>query len=84
MLGSVNLFVALFNFVPLLPLDGGHIAGALYEAVRRRLAALFQRPDPGFVDTAKMLPVAYVVGSLIAVSGVVLILADVIDPIRLF
>ena len=83
-LGSVNLFVALFNFVPLLPLDGGHIAGALYEAVRRRLAALFKRPDPGFVDTAKMLPVAYVVGSLIAVSGVVLILADVIDPIRLF
>jgi membrane-associated protease RseP (regulator of RpoE activity) len=83
-LGSVNLFVALFNFVPLLPLDGGHIAGALYEAVRRRLAAWFKRPDPGFVDTAKMLPVAYIVGSLIAVSGAVLILADVIDPIRLF
>jgi membrane-associated protease RseP (regulator of RpoE activity) len=83
-LGSVNLFVALFNFVPLLPLDGGHIAGAIYEAVRRRLAALRRRPDPGFVDTAKMLPVAYVVGSLIAVSGFVLILADVIDPIRLF
>ncbi|MGI3783393.1 MAG: site-2 protease family protein, partial [Janthinobacterium lividum] len=83
-LGSVNLFVALFNFVPLLPLDGGHIAGALYEAVRRRLAALFRRPDPGFVDTARMLPVAYVVGSLIAVSGAVLILADVIDPIRIF
>ena len=83
-LGSVNLFVALFNFVPLLPLDGGHIAGAIYEAVRRRLAALLRRPDPGYVDTAKMLPVAYVVGSLIAVSGAVLILADVIDPIRLF
>ena len=31
-LGSVNLFVALFNFIPLLPLDGGHIAGAIYEA----------------------------------------------------
>ena len=34
-LGSVNLFVALFNFIPLLPLDGGHIAGALYEAAKR-------------------------------------------------
>jgi membrane-associated protease RseP (regulator of RpoE activity) len=77
-------WLALFSFVPLLPLDGGHIVGALYEAVRRRLAALFRRPDPGFVDTARMLPVAYVVGSLIAVSGAVLILADVIDPIRLF
>ncbi len=83
-LGSVNLFVALFNFVPLLPLDGGHIAGALYEAARRALARLLRRPDPGHVDTAKMLPVAYVVGAVILVSGVVLILADIIDPIRLF
>ncbi len=83
-LGSVNLFVALFNFVPLLPLDGGHIVGALYEGLKRGLARLFRRPDPGHVDTAQMLPVAYLVGSVIAVSGVVLILADIIDPIRLF
>ena len=41
-LGSVNLFVALFNFVPLLPLDGGHIAGALYEALKRALARVFR------------------------------------------
>ncbi|MET1008365.1 MAG: site-2 protease family protein [Propionibacteriaceae bacterium] len=84
LLGSVNLFVALFNFVPLLPLDGGHIAGAIYEALKRAFARLRRLPDPGFVDTAKMLPVAYVVGAVIAVSGVVLILADIIDPIRLF
>ena len=83
-LGSVNLFVALFNFIPLLPLDGGHIAGALYEALKRALARLFRRPDPGYVDTARMLPIAYAVGLVILVSGVVLILADVIDPIRLF
>ncbi|HYI57104.1 MAG TPA: M50 family metallopeptidase [Microlunatus sp.] len=84
LLGSVNLFVALFNFIPLLPLDGGHILGALYEGVKRLLARLRGRPDPGYVDTAKMLPVAYAVGGLILVSGVVLILADLIDPIRLF
>ncbi len=83
-LGSVNLFVALFNFVPLLPLDGGHIAGAMYEAFKRGLARLRHRPDPGHVDTAKMLPVAYVVGGMILISGIVLILADIIDPIRLF
>lgn len=83
-LGSVNLFVALFNFVPLLPLDGGHIAGAIYEALKRGLARLLHRPDPGHVDTARMLPVAYLVGAIIAVSGFVLIIADVIDPIRLF
>ncbi len=84
LLGAVNLFVALFNFVPLLPLDGGHIAGAFYEAARRWLARLRGRADPGYADTAKMLPVAYVVGGAIALAGVVLILADFIDPIRLF
>jgi membrane-associated protease RseP (regulator of RpoE activity) len=83
-LGSVNLFVALFNFVPLLPLDGGHVAAALYEAIRRGIARVLGRPDPGHVDTAKLLPVAYVVGSVILISGIVLILADLIDPIRLF
>jgi membrane-associated protease RseP (regulator of RpoE activity) len=65
-------------------LDGGHVAAAFYEAVRRVIARLFGRPDPGPVDTARLLPVAYVVGGLILISGVVLILADLIDPIRLF
>ncbi len=83
-LGSVNLFVGLFNFVPLLPMDGGHMAGALYEAARRWLARLFRRPDPGPVDTARMMPVAYLVGGIILIAGVVLILADILDPIRLF
>ena len=83
-LGAVNLFVALFNFVPLLPLDGGHVAAAFYEAVRRAIARVFGRPDPGPVDTARLLPIAYVVGGLILISGVVLILADIIDPIQLF
>lgn len=84
LLGSVNLFVALFNFIPLLPLDGGHIAGALYEGLKKAWARVRGRPDPGYVDTAKMLPVAYAVGGLILISGIVLILADLIDPIRLF
>ena len=84
LLGSVNLFVALLNLVPLLPLDGGHIAGALYEALRRGLARLRGKSDPGPVDTAKMLPVAYLVGGFLLIGGVVLILADIISPIKLF
>ena len=84
LLGSVNLFVALFNFIPLLPLDGGHIVGALYEGLKKLLARLRGRPDPGYVDTARMLPVAYAVGGIILISGSVLILADLIDPITLF
>ena len=84
LLGTVNLSLALFNFVPLMPLDGGHIVGALYEAVKRWLARAFGRPDPGHADTAKMLPVAYVVGAVIGISGLILIIADVVDPIQLF
>ena len=84
LLASVNLFLALFNFVPLPPLDGGHIAGALWEWLRRRAAKLFRRPDPGFFDTARLLPVAYGVGAFLLVSGVALILADIISPVKLF
>jgi membrane-associated protease RseP (regulator of RpoE activity) len=82
LLASLNLFLALFNFIPLLPLDGGHIAGALWEAVRRGWARLRQLPDPGHVDVARMLPVAYGVGALLLVMGVLLIYADIVNPVR--
>lgn len=84
LLGAVNLFVAILNLVPLLPLDGGHVAGALWEALRRGFARLTGRPDPGPVDTAKGLPLTYLVGGFLLLVGVVLIAADVISPIKLF
>lgn len=84
LLASVNLFLALFNFIPLPPLDGGHIAGAIYEWLRRQGAKLTRRKDPGYFDTAKLLPIAYGVGGFLLVSGVVLILADIISPVQLF
>ena len=83
LLASLNLFLALFNFIPLLPLDGGHIAGALWEAVRRGWARLRGRPDPGHVDVARMLPVAYVVGGILMVMSVILIYADIVNPVSL-
>jgi membrane-associated protease RseP (regulator of RpoE activity) len=82
LLGVVNLFVALFNFIPLLPLDGGHIAGALYEGLRRGIAKLRGRPDPGYVDVAQLLPVAYTAASILIVMGVLLVWADIVNPIR--
>jgi membrane-associated protease RseP (regulator of RpoE activity) len=82
-LASVNLFLGMFNFVPLLPLDGGHIASALYEAVRRGLAKLFKRPDPGYVDTARLLPIAYGVAGFFLVMSVMLIYADLVSPVKL-
>lgn len=83
LIAGFNFFIGMFNFVPLLPLDGGHIAGALYEAVRRGLAKVFRRPDPGYFDVAKLLPVAYVVGVAMLVMGVVLIVGDLVVPVRL-
>ncbi|MDO5533077.1 MAG: M50 family metallopeptidase [Propionibacteriaceae bacterium] len=84
LLGSINLFLALFNLVPLPPLDGGHIMGALWEWVRRTAARLTGRPDPGPVDTAKMVPVAYAVGGFLLLCGIVLIVADIVSPVKIF
>ncbi|MFF1816707.1 M50 family metallopeptidase [Kribbella sp. NPDC058245] len=84
LLASLNLFLALFNFIPLLPLDGGHMIGAIWEGIRRGFAKLFGRPDPGYVDVAKLLPIAYVMASVIVVMGVLLVIADIVNPIRLF
>lgn len=83
LLAVLNLFLALFNLIPLLPLDGGHIAGALWEALRRGFAKLFGRPDPGYVDVAKMLPVAYGVGLVLIMMSVILIYADIVNPVKL-
>ena len=82
LVAGFNLFIGLFNFIPLLPLDGGHIASALWEAVRRGFARLRSLPDPGYVDAAKLLPVAYVVAGLLLVMGVVLIIGDLVVPLH--
>jgi membrane-associated protease RseP (regulator of RpoE activity) len=81
LLGAVNLFVGMLNFLPLLPLDGGHIAGALYEAIRRGFAKVFRRPDPGYFDVGKLLPVAYVMAGVFLVMTVVLVFADIVAPV---
>ena len=83
LIASFNFFIGMFNFVPLLPLDGGHIAGALYEGLKRGVARLRGRPDPGHVDVAKLLPIAYVVGLAMLVMGVVLIVADLVVPLHI-
>lgn len=80
---ALNLFLFLFNLLPILPLDGGHVAAALYEGLRRGVARLIGRPDPGPVDTARLLPVAYVVAAVLLGAGVIVIWADLVKPITL-
>ena len=83
LLASLNLALFVFNLIPLLPLDGGHVAGALYEGARRTLARLRRRPDPGPTDVARLLPIAYAVSSVLIVMSVLLVYADVVNPVRI-
>ncbi|MFG2232452.1 M50 family metallopeptidase [Streptomyces sp. NPDC048723] len=83
LLAGFNLSLFLFNMLPLLPLDGGHIAGALWESVRRTVARIFRRPDPGPFDVAKLMPVAYVVAGLFICFTLLVMVADVVNPIKI-
>jgi len=82
-LASLNIALFVFNLIPLLPLDGGHIAGALWEAIRRGFAKLFRRPDPGPVDLAKLMPLTFGVVVVLGAMSALLIYADIVKPVTL-
>lgn len=83
LLAQLNFFLGAFNLLPLLPLDGGHIAGGLWEGIKRGWARIMRRPDPGYVDIAKVLPLTYALAIIMIVMAGLLVYADLINPLRL-
>jgi membrane-associated protease RseP (regulator of RpoE activity) len=83
-LASLNIALFVFNLIPLLPLDGGHIAGALWEGFRRSIAKLFKRRDPGPVDMAKLMPLTMAVVVVLGGMSLLLMYADIVKPVNLF
>ena len=73
---AFNIFIGVFNLLPLLPLDGGHIAVATYERVRSRRGRFYH------ADFAKLLPLTYVVVALMVSLMLFTGLRDIVDPLK--
>ncbi|GAA3582001.1 site-2 protease family protein [Nonomuraea rosea] len=83
LLAGFNLAIGMFNLIPLLPLDGGHIAGGLWEGLKRAYAKLLRRPEPGYVDIAKVLPLTYAIALVMMIMAGLLVYADLVNPLTL-
>jgi membrane-associated protease RseP (regulator of RpoE activity) len=82
LIASLNFFIGIFNMLPLLPLDGGHVAILAFEQARSRIARALGRRDPGRVDLNKVMPVTYAVFIALVGMSVILLYADIFRPIN--
>jgi membrane-associated protease RseP (regulator of RpoE activity) len=80
---SLNIFVGVFNLLPILPLDGGHMAVAIADSIRAFFARLRGRPRPAPIDVAVLTPITMVVFVVLATLTLLLLVADVINPVTL-
>jgi membrane-associated protease RseP (regulator of RpoE activity) len=83
LLASLQFFFGAFNLLPLLPLDGGHIAVAFYERIRNWLRALRGRPLGSPVDYTKLAPLTVLVVVVFGAMVLLSVTADIVNPIRL-
>lgn len=80
---SLNIFVGLFNLLPILPLDGGHMAVAIADEIRALFARVRKRPRPAAIDVTVLTPITMVVFVILASLTLLLLVADVINPVTL-
>ncbi len=82
-IASLNIFVGMFNLLPLLPLDGGHMAVAIADGVRNTRAKAKGLAKPAPFDVERLTPITMVVFVLMASLSLLLLTADILNPIRL-
>ena len=79
---SLNIFVGIFNLLPLLPLDGGHMAIAIADGVRRSWARIRRRPEPRPIAVETLMPLTIVVFVLFVALTLLLLAADIFNPVH--
>jgi membrane-associated protease RseP (regulator of RpoE activity) len=82
LIAELNIFWGVFNLLPLLPMDGGHIAVVIWERIRAWFARLRGRRDPGLVDYRKLIPVSFSVFAVIVAFALLVLLADIVNPVN--
>jgi len=80
---SLNYFVGVFNLLPILPLDGGHMAVAIADEIRALFARIRRNPRPAPIDVNVLTPITMVVFLLLAALTLMLLVADIINPVNL-
>jgi membrane-associated protease RseP (regulator of RpoE activity) len=81
-IAQLNIFVGIFNLLPILPLDGGHMAVAIADEVRAFFARLRGRRRPAAIDVAILTPITLVVFVLLAGLTLLLLVADIVNPVN--
>jgi membrane-associated protease RseP (regulator of RpoE activity) len=83
LIASLNIFVGILNLLPLLPMDGGHVAAIIWERIRAWFARRRGRPDPGLVDITKLLPVSFSIFAILIFFSLAVVVADIVNPLNI-